>query len=342
MIADNFLKEISPYTGVSGYEENLSIIISDYFDRLCNEVKSDSFFNTTGVKRQKSNLRPVVMVAAHMDEIGLMVKDIDEKGFLHFTTVGGVDPRILPSMPVNVNGRKKLRGIIGVKPPHLLNGSNDEAYNIEDLHIDVGMKKEKVLEFVRIGDIITFASNYTELLGNKVSSRAVDDRAGIAVMLYAMEYLDRLKYNSEVLFTATVQEEVGTRGVATSAYSLNPDIGVVIDVTHAVTPDASKEETFDIEKPVIAIGPNMSPCLTNRLRQIAEENNIDYSIEVEAGPTGTDARTMQITRSGIPCVLIGIPLRYMHTPIETISVDTLRNTGRLLATFIASLEEGLV
>ena len=174
-----------------------------------------------------------------------------------------------------------------------------------------------------------------------VNGKSLDDRDSVAVMLEAMKELDRFSFNADVYFVATVQEEVGVRGATISTYGVNPDIGIAIDVTHGDTPDSPKEETNAMDKgPAICIGPNLHPKLSQRLMDVAKDYGLEYQVEVASGPTGTDARAMQIARDGIPTVLMEIPLRYMHTTVETLNMDNVKKAGRIIAFFIASMEEG--
>ena len=338
----DFIAKLVAVPGVSGYEERIARVISEAFNSYCQEVRTDAFFNVFGRKTDGHGEKmPKVMVAAHMDEIGLMVTHIDEKGFIRFTNIGGVDPRILPGQEVEIHGKKKLFGVIGAKPPHLQQAEDaKKAVEMKDMAIDAGLSAEHAKELINIGDIITFVSPLVELKGGMVSAKSLDDRAGVAVLLETMKELDKLRFCADVYFVATVQEEVGVRGAAISTYRIAPDIGIAIDVTHGDTPDASRDETFAMNKgPVIAVGPNMHPRLTQKVMDTAKEYGIDYMVEVEPGPTGTDARAIQISRYGVPTVLIEIPLRYMHTTVETLNLDNIRKAARLLARFIASLKE---
>jgi endoglucanase len=337
-----FLARLVTVPGISGNEEAVAQLISQAFEPYCQEVRIDRFYNVYG--RKTDVIRddmPKVMIAAHMDEIGLMVTDIDERGFIRFTTVGGVDPRILLAQEVEVHGRQKLFGVIGAKPPHIQQREDaKKAIKIKDMAIDVGLPYEKVKELVNIGDAITFVSPLTDLRGQMVSGKSLDDRAGVAVLLQTMKELDALRFAADVFFVATVQEEVGVRGATISAYKVEPDIGIAIDVTHGDMPDAPRDETFSMNKgPVIAVGPNMHPKLTQKLMDVAKEYGMDYMVEVEPRPTGTDARAIQISRRGVPTVLIEIPLRYMHTTVETLNLNNIKQAARLLARFIASLKE---
>jgi len=339
----DFLARLIDIPGVSGYEKEVSKEVSEVFKGYCDDVCIDDFYNVYGRKtRGTIEDKPKIMLAAHIDEIGLMVKDIDDKGFIKFTTIGGVDQRILLSQEVIVYGREPLFGVIGAKPPHLQErGERGTAVKIEDMTIDLGLPPQKVKELVRVGDIITFKSPLVSMQNNFVNGKSLDDRASVAVMLETMKELDKLNFNADVFFVATVQEEVGVRGATISTYGVNPDIGVAIDVTHGDTPDSPKEETNEMNKgPVICIGPNLHPKLSQQLIDVAEDYSLQYQLEVAPGPTGTDARAMQIIRDGIPTLLMEIPLRYMHTTVETLNMDNIEKAGRIIAFFIASMEEG--
>lgn len=343
MDAKEFLAKLIETPGISGYEYQVSQEIANAFKPYCDEVMVDDFYNVYGKKiGGATDRKPKIMLAAHMDEIGLMVKKIEKGGFIKFTNIGGVDPRILPAQEVWVHGKETLFGVIGAKPPHLqTQAETDKAIPIDDMAIDVGLPEEEVRKLVNVGDLITFKSPLISMQGDIVNGKSIDDRAGVVLLYQTMQELDRLKFDAEVYFVATVQEEVGTRGAIISTYRVNPDIGIAIDVTHANTPDAPREETFPIDKgPTIAVGPNLHPKLTKKLMDVAKENNIEFHTEVEPGPTGTDARSMQISRAGVPTVLIGLPLRYMHTTVESLSMSTIKKSAKLLALFIASMEEG--
>lgn len=343
MDAKQFLGQLIDVPGVSGYEDKVSKLIMDAFEPYCDEVYRDTFYNVYGKKLgNKSGHGPKVMLAAHLDEIGLMVKDIDDKGFISFTNIGGVDQRILLSQEVYIHGKEKLFGVIGAKPPHLQERKEaQKAVPMKDLAIDVGLPAGKVKELVSIGDLITFKSPLVELEGSNVCGKSIDDRAGVVVLYETMKELQKLVFSGEVYFVATAQEEVGTRGAIISTYKINPDIGIAIDVTHGDTPDAPKSEIHAMDKgPAIGVGPNMHPKLTQKLMDVAKENGIDYQVEVAPGLTGTDARSMQVSREGVPTVLIELPLRYMHTTVETLNMENVKKAAKLIALFIASMEEG--
>ena len=337
------LAELINIPGVSGYEEEVAKRVAMEFSKYCDEVNTDSFYNVYGIKRgNTTDSSPKVMLAAHMDEIALMVKDIDDNGFLRFTNIGGVDQRVLLAQEVIVHGKEKLLGIVASKPPHILEANETQkAIKMQDMSIDIGMNVDKVKKLVHIGDLITFNSPLVSMQGDMVNGKSIDDRAGVVMLVEVMKELEHLRYQAEVYSVATVQEEVGTRGAIISTYKVEPDIGIAIDVTHGDTPDASKEDTHPMDKGiVVCMGPNMHPGLTEKLIGLAKEYGIECQIGVTARPTGTDARSIQISRSGVPTILIEIPLRYMHTTVETLNLDHIKKGARLIALFIASLKEG--
>ncbi|KHO60949.1 aminopeptidase [Thermoanaerobacter sp. YS13] len=334
------LKKLSESYGVSGHERGIYDLLKKEFEPISDEVKEDNFGNLI-FKKKGTKGKYKVMLSAHLDEIGLMVKDIDEKGFIKFTTVGGVDQRTLPSQEVIVHGKKDLLGVIGSKPPHLLSSEDmEKAIKIEDMYVDVGLPKKEVEELVKIGDIITIKRDFRELLNDYVSGKALDDRAGIVVMAVCLDELKKLYHYHDVYAVATLQEEVGVRGATTSAYNVEPDIAIAIDVTHGKARGVSLE--IELGKgPAIGKGPNMHPAVYKGLVETAKNYNINYQVEPLPGPSGTDAWAIQVSREGVPTGLVSIPLRYMHTSVETANMKDVISSGKLLAYYIANLPEEL-
>lgn len=343
MNTPEILKQLSEHPAVSGYEKNMSAYIAGLFRRYCDSVEVDRFYNVIACKKGDPDCKTRVMVTAHYDEIGLIVKSIDDKGFLRISNMGGVDAKILLAQEVVVHGRRDIPGVIGAKPPHLL--KPDEAKNavkLEALHVDCGMSAKELSDVVAVGDVITLKAETMVLSGDKVSSKAMDNRCGVAAMLEAACQLTLLKHSAEVLFVATTQEEFELGGATGAAYNLEPDAAVVIDACHGDMPDAPKEDTYVLGKgPAVAIGPNLNRELTNRIMDTAKRENIPYQVDVEPGSSGTEAWAIQVSRQGIPTALISIPLRYMHTPVETVHTADVRNAGRLTARYIASIGERL-
>lgn len=341
MEVKEFLEKVTDEPGVAGFEGTVSRLIREAWKPLVDEIRTDamgSLIARRGPRGQGTPLR--VMMAAHMDEIGLLVAKIEEGGFLRFTTVGGFDRRVLPAQEVVVYGREALPGVIGVKPPHLLPREEAEKpYKMEDMYIDVGLPEDRVRELVRVGDPVTVGGKCLSLQGDLVSGRAFDDRAGVATLHACLRELARLQHPHEVFLVATVQEETGLKGAVTSAYGIAPDVGVAVDVEFAAQPGLPEDQTTELDKgPMIALGPNIHPYIFSVLEQVAKEEGIPYQVRVVPGPSGTDAWAIQVTREGVPTGLVGIPLRYMHTSVEVVSVADIKRAGRLLARFVMALD----
>ncbi len=288
---------------------------------------------------------PVFMLAAHMDEIGLMVRYISDDGFLSVSAIGGVDAAILPGMRVDVHTQEgTLRGIVGRKPIHLIDADDRKAVTpLDSLVIDMGLPAYKVKQKVRVGDPITFGVGFERFGRDMAVSKSFDDKSGVFIACEVMERLAETDQMQGTYIAAiTTQEEIGTRGATTSAYSVNPDVAVAFDVTHATDyPGIDRTKYGDIrlgKGPVIAKGPNINPLVFERLVAAAEAEGIPYQLEAEPGVTGTDARAIQISQSGVPTGLVSIPLRYMHTPNETVCLKDIDDTIRLLTRFALDLE----
>ncbi len=338
------LKKLSQANGVSGYEAEVRETVAEEFARYADEVKTDKMGNVIALKRgEGAEPRRRIMLAGHMDEIGLMVTKL-EKGFLHFTSVGGFDVRTLLGQEVTVHGRKDLPGIIGSRPPHLLpQEEREKTIPIDKLFIDVGIGQEELENLVRVGDLATLGREFTQLRGGLAAGKALDDRAGVAAILVCLEGLASVRHAWDVYAVATVQEEVGLRGAITSAYGLAPDAAIAVDATFGRQPGVSEAETVEMDKgPAIGFGPNVHPRLHEALVEAATELEIPYQVEAVPGRSGTDAWAIQVTREGIPTALLLIPLRYMHTSVETLSLKDVERTGRLMAEFVGRLDEGFM
>ncbi|NBI06591.1 M42 family metallopeptidase [Senegalia massiliensis] len=336
-----FLKELSNYNSVSGYEQNLSKYIHNVFQKYTDDITYDKLGSLIAIKNGEKNYQNIkIMLAAHIDEIGLMVTGIAENGSIKFTSVGGVDPRTLVAQEVIIHSEKEIYGVIGTLPPHLQDSdSKDNAFKMEDLYIDIGYDEVKAKELISIGDIITIKREFKVLESNTVTSKSLDDKAGVATLLECVKELKKLKHQADVYNVFTVQEEVGTRGAITSTYKIDPDIGIAIDVGFGKTPELEDADSIKMGKgPAITLGGNIHPQLRKKLIVIAEKYNIPYQTELDPGPTGTDGRSIQISRAGIPTLVISIPLRYMHTSVETINIDDIKNTAKLIARFISEID----
>ncbi|NMB45106.1 MAG: M42 family metallopeptidase [Firmicutes bacterium] len=345
MTGKDLLQALSRGKGVSGYEADLVPLLTEAFAPLVDQVKEDKLGNLIMLRRGRgTEPRKKIMLAAHMDEIGLVITGYETGGFLRFSNIGGIDDRVLLAQQVVVHGRKDLVGVIGAKPPHIQEpGEQDKSVKISDLFIDVGLDDETLRELVDIGDMATLAQQPVGLLNERFAGKAFDDRAGVVVMYLCLEILARLSHASDVYAVATVQEEVGIRGATVSTYGIVPDIGIALDVGHGDIPGVPAYDTLPLGKGSgIAIGPQVHPQIYDRLLKIAKQWGIPYGIEPATSPAGTDAYAIQITQQGIPTALISLPLRYMHTPVETLEWSDLEAAARLLAMFICSIDSEFV
>ena len=345
MTGKDLLQALSRGKGVSGYEADLVPLLTEAFAPLVDQVKEDKLGNLIMLRRGRgTEPRKKIMLAAHMDEIGLVITGYETGGVLRVSNIGGIDDRVLLAQQVVVHGRKDLVGVIGAKPPHIQEpGEQDKSVKISDLFIDVGLDDETLRELVDIGDMATLAQQPVGLLNERFAGKAFDDRAGVVVMYLCLEILARLSHASDVYAVATVQEEVGIRGATVSTYGIVPDIGIALDVGHGDIPGVPAYDTLPLGKGSgIAIGPQVHPQIYDRLLKIAKQWGIPYGIEPATSPAGTDAYAIQITQQGIPTALISLPLRYMHTPVETLEWSDLEAAARLLAMFICSIDSEFV
>ena len=342
---ERFLKQLLETPSPTGYEVPVADVVRERLSGTADEICTDVMGSVHALLKGNAD-GPSLMLAAHMDEIGLMVTYISDDGYLSVAAIGGVDAAILPGLRVDVHtDGGTLRGVVGRKPIHLIKA--DERKNvtpIDQLVIDLGMPGKKVKEIVRIGDAITFGVGYERFGKHMAVSRAFDDKVGVWVAVRVLEKLAKAgRAAGDFIATATVQEEIGTRGATTSAYGVNPDVAIAFDVTHATDyPGIDKTKHGDFVcggGPVIARGPNINPLVYERLVAAAEKEGIPYQIEAEPSVTGTDARAIQVARGGIPCGLVSVPLRYMHTPTEVVCLKDLQATVDLLVRFALDLEE---
>mgnify|MGYP002647261134 CR=1 FL=1 len=332
-IAD-LLNELTMSKGVSGYEFPLSQKVRDMFSNYCQTSEIDSMGNVTAILNPECEGK-TLMLEAHIDEIGLIVSGIEENGRIKFQTIGGIDAAILPSSSVTVHGREDITGVIGAKPPHLQTADESKnRYTVQDLFIDTYMTKEQLTQKVRIGDSISFNSKPRTLLGNIYSSKSIDNRGGTAALLLCAKALKEKGFKGRVVFLLSVQEEVGMRGAQVGSYNIKPDMAVVVDVTHGITPMVNAGDGFPLGSgAALGAGPNIDPKIFEGLKAVCEKNSLPYTVEVCADNTGTDAWVIQVQAGGIPCGLVSFPLRYMHSHIETVSLEDIKNTVKLLSEF---------
>ena len=346
-----YLQGMADKLGPSGHEGEVSAWLKELFLPLCDSVTIDPLYNVIAFKKatvapKDGRPAPRVMLSAHQDEIALMVSDILPDGTLRMGQVGGVDPRILPTAVVTVHGHKsgkpvRLTGVVGATPPHLLSPA-DRAnnYKREDLYVDLGMDEKAVRRQVQVGDLITLRGPATQLLNDRVASKTMDDRACVCSLLCAAERLQKMSHMCDIYFVASTQEEVGCKGATVAAYTVDPDLAVILDVSHAPIPQSRPDTTVPLDAPAATYGPFIQHKLLDRLKDTAKSHGVKLNTEHAERFTGTDTDEIQIARQGVPCVLIDLPLKYMHTTVETLDSKVIDECGRLLAHFLSDLDEG--
>ena len=334
MNAKELLIELSNASGVSGYETERAGIILDFFRKHCDEAKIDKLGNVIGLKKGAGKGK--LMFSSHMDEIGLMVASIDEQGYLGVTQIGGFDQRTLLAHEVIVHGKKKIYGVIGVKPPHITTPEEEKkAVKLEHLLVDTGYSADEVKKIVSIGDIITINRQVTELKNNRLAGKAMDDNAGVASYAAVFERLKGFSHDLDLYFVASAQEEVGVRGAHVAAHEIMPDMAIALEVGFGRSAEGAEDGSVMLGEGVeLVCGPNISRKMFDRLKDTAKRNGIKYQITVAPGPTGTDARVIQITGKGIATALATVPTKYMHTSVETLCMDDVEALGRLLGEFV--------
>lgn len=335
----NHLQSLSLEHGISGRESRVAALYAEAIAPLCDEVRTDALGNVVAVKygeQEDSDDRIRFMVAAHTDEIGMVVSDIHPDGFLHVSPVGGVDRALLFAKEVWVHtSQGPLPGLLTTRPPHLT--TEKERATLPPWHeifVDIGMPKPGVEATVQVGDMITMRARCQRLAGTRVAGKAFDDRASVVSMIAMLNQLQRLRHAVDVYAVATVQEEVGLRGAITATFGVAPHVGIAVDVGFARQPGVSQRDSAKQGGgPVIAQGANIHPEVYETLSSTAKSAGIKHQFEVVPANTGTDAWAMQVTRGGIATGLLSIPLAYMHSTVETVDLLDISETGRLLAEY---------
>lgn len=329
------LKTLCLSCGVSGSESSTCVLAAEMLKPYSRRINRDCFGNVYAVIREPEPGQPVVMLEAHIDEIGLIVTHIGENGFLKVANCGGADRRLLLAQQVTVHGKRDITGVITSKPPHLESSEESKKTpEIDSIAIDIGMSKEEAEQAVSLGDKISFAASFRELKNNRISAKAIDDRGGMTAVLFALEQLKEqpLCCGLTVLFSA--QEELGERGAAIGGFRAKPDICIAVDVSFGYTSDAPEHKCGKMGAgAMIGIAPSLNPEIISGLIDAAMKNGIPYQLEIMNGETSTDADTIGVSGGGVRTGLVSIPIRYMHTPIETVVTDDIEAVGRLLAAY---------
>jgi endoglucanase len=299
--------------------------------------------NVIGVKRCEASRRgenaKKLLFDAHVDEIGFIITG-HEDGFLRFATLGGVDARMLPAAEIRILTEPPIIGVVDAAPPHILDSDDsDKAIKVEDLYIDIGLSQEEAKKAVPVGTAAVYNAGARAFGADSVCGKSLDDRACFACILRALELLKNEKLDVDLYVLASVQEEVGERGAKTGAFSVVPDWCVVVDADHAKTPDNKKH---DAKEPggglVLSKGPNMNRRLTELAEKLAIQHSIKYQVGIEPGDSGTNAAAIQVSREGVATALFGLPVKYMHSPVETLSLSDCKAIAALLCEVAKALK----
>ncbi len=334
MNTEKILSELINSDGVSGDEKSFNLKVSEI---LKETAGCDSYFNGNNLIAdigERTDGRTHVLVDAHSDEIGMICAYIDDDGFIVPGNIGGMDYRILPAQRVTVHGRRDIPGVVSSVPPHLTSGDS-VLKNMDLVRIDTGYSAEELRKIVAPGDTISFCAPAARLAGSKITGKALDNRAGTAVLIRLAEILKDEKPECSVSLLFSASEEIGERGARTACYSVDPDIALTVDASFALTPDDSPKKCGLMGKgPMIGISPSLSREISDGLISTAEENGIPYQTEIMSGLTGTNADQFSVSRSGVKTCTVSVPVRHMHTPAETADLNDIENTALLLAGYL--------
>jgi endoglucanase len=337
-----FLRRLLETPSPSGFEQPIQGVVREYARDFADELSTDRHGNVFAVRNPAGS--PRVMLAGHCDQIGLMVQHVDADGFLYVQPIGGWDMQILLGQHLTVWTRSgPVHGVVARKAVHLM--TPEERMKVpafQDVWVDIGVRnKEEAEGLVRHGDPVTFALGLRELRNGLVSAPGMDDKVGLWVVMEAVRRLRGRELKAAVYGVSTVAEEIGLRGAVTATYAIRPDVGIAVDVTHATdTPGADKKQVGDVKcggGPVLFRGPNVNPRVFDLLDRLAAEHDIPVQVRGAPRATSNDGNVMQISRAGVAVGVIGIPNRYMHSPVEVVHRDDLERAADLIAHFCAAV-----
>lgn len=330
--------ELGSACGPSGYEDAARQLIKERLSPYVNEIKTDVMGNIIAMRRCGKQGARCLMLCAHMDEVGFVVTG-HEKGYLRFECLGGVDARMLPACEMRVlTTPEPLYGVVDVMPVHALTKEEQgRPLPADKLYIDVGLTQEQAEQRVPLGTPVVYGVGVQYLGTEMLCGKSMDDRSCAAIIIKLMEALHHTELDMDICCLISTQEELGTRGAVTGVFGAEPDCAIVLDVTHAGTPDAPKHKTFKAGGgAAIGVGPNFNRRLTGAIIDTAKDCGLDYQLEVISGNSGTDAWPIQVSRSGVAAALVSLPLKYMHSPVETLKISDAENIIELLTRFITT------
>ena len=333
MVIKQTLRSLTEQIGVSGDEFSASRAALKLLREYAPDAEIDAFGNVTALIKCGRPDAKTLMLDAHIDRIGMIVTYIDDGGFIKAGACGGLDMRTMLAQTVVVHGKKDVYGVISTLPPHV-SSDHSKVPEVGELCIDIGMNREEAEKLVSLGDRITVNSQFRELCGDLVSAPAVDDRSGVCAILAALDMLKEkpLAYDLAVCFTA--QEETGERGAKQVAARTEADEAIIVDVSFGTTPDSSTHETAQLGSgAMIGVSAVLDRGMTERLKALADSNDIPFTVEVMPSSTGTNADAISVSRGGVKCCTLSIPIRYMHTPIETVDIRDIEAVAKLICSY---------
>ena len=327
------LERLCTCTAPSGFETPAAAVAAELLRPLVDEVSIDRMGNVLGVRRSRTPSAPKLLLDAHLDEIGLIVTGVED-GFLRFRSIGGVDPRMLPGRELVVLTDPPLRGLVACPA----GGDESKSVPLNELYVDVGLSQSEAEKAVPVGTPMVYRAGCFPLGEDQMCGKSMDDRACFVTLLRAAELLRDKELDVELYLLGSTREEVSGAGAVVGTWAVAPDFCVAVDVTHGKTPDGPADKTFDLGGgPAIGVGPNMTRWMTQRMLDKAREHSIPYQLEVMSGHTGTNGWEMQISREGVATSVLSLPLKYMHTPVETLSLADMEGVAQLLAAFAENL-----
>ena len=327
------LERLCTCTAPSGFESPAAAVAAELLRPLVDEVSIDRMGNVLGVRRSKTPDAPKLLLDAHLDEIGLIVTGVED-GFLRFRSIGGVDPRMLPGRELVVLTDPPLRGLVACPAE----GDEDKSVPLNELYVDVGLSQKEAERAIPVGTPMVYRAGCFPLGEEQMCGKSMDDRACFVTLLRAAELLRDRELDVELHIMGSTREEVSGAGAVVGTWAVAPDFCVAVDVTHGKTPDGPADKTFALGGgPAIGVGPNMTRWMTERMIAKAREHSIPYQLEIMSGHTGTNGWEMQISREGVATSVLSLPLKYMHTPVETLSLADMEGVAQLLAAFVENL-----
>ena len=338
-LADKIKKLTNAY-GVSGDEFRISKIAAELMAPYCDRGEIDDFGNVLGYRDCGIPGAKTVMLDAHIDQIGFLITEVTEEGFLRFTTVGGVDQRMLLGSELTVLTKKgPILGIVAAIPPHLQkDGDDKKSVPIPEMVVDIGMTGEQAKKVVRVGDYMAFANDAMELQGDALCGKAFDDRACLVCLLHTMDLLQGKPLAVNVVVSASTKEETGFQGGISAGFKVQPDYAIAVDVTHARTGDAPQVIVKLGDGPNVDMGSNSNPKFAKRVIEVARAKQIPHIVTSCPAGSGTNAWPIQMQGQGVTTLVVSLPLKYMHSPVEMLRMSDVKNVGKLLAAFIETFD----